>query len=55
MSTFLIAMVAGAILIGCALGAASLTNEAESVEDERLRQEREWRERNQVAQGRGRE
>jgi hypothetical protein len=47
MDTFWIAMVAGAIFIGCGLGVASLTNEKESVEDERLRQEREWRERNQ--------
>ena len=43
MDTFWIAMVAGAIFLGCALGVASLTNRAESAEDERLRQELERR------------
>ena len=43
MDTFWIAMVSGAILLGCALGVASLTNRDESAEDERMRQELERR------------
>lgn len=43
MDTFWIWLVAGAILIGSALGVASLTNRAESAEDERMRQELERR------------
>lgn len=49
--TFWIALVAGALFIGCALGVASLTNRAESEEDERLRQELAWRERNRQMRG----
>ena len=41
--TFWIALVAGALFIGCGLGVAALTNRAESQEDERLRQELERR------------
>ena len=41
--TFWIALVAGALFLGCALSVASLTNRAESEEDERLRQELERR------------
>ena len=46
MDTFWIAMVAGAILLGCGLGIASLTNRDERAEDEQMRQELEWREHN---------
>ena len=43
MDTFWIAMVSGAILLGCALGVASLTSRDDSAEDERMRQELERR------------
>jgi len=43
MDTFWIAMVSGAILLGCGLGIASLTNRDERAEDERMRQELERR------------
>jgi hypothetical protein len=43
MDTFWIAMVSGAILLGCALGVASLTNRDERAEDERMRKELERR------------
>lgn len=43
MDTFWIAMVSGAILLGSALGVASLTGRDESAEDERMRQELERR------------
>ena len=36
MDTFWIAMVSGAILLGCALGVASLTSRDDSAEDERM-------------------
>jgi len=51
MDTFWIAMVAGAILLGCGLGVASLTNRDERAEDERMRQELAWRERNRQMRG----
>jgi len=50
MDTFWIAMVAGAILLGCALGVASLTNRDERA-DERMRQELERRENNRRMRG----
>jgi len=43
MDTFWIAMMAGAILLGCALGVACLTNRDERAEDERMRKELELR------------
>ena len=43
MDTFWIAIIIGAILLGCALGVASLTSRDASAEDERMRQELERR------------
>ena len=43
MDTFWIAIIVGAILLGCALGVASLTSRDDSAEDERMRQELERR------------
>jgi len=43
MDTFWIAMVSGAVLLGCALGVASLTSRDDRAEDERMRQELERR------------
>jgi len=51
MDTFWIAMVSGAILLGCALGVASLTHRDERAEDERMRQELDRREHNRRMRG----
>jgi hypothetical protein len=51
METFWLWLVAGAILLGCALGVASLTNRDERAEDERMRQELDRREHNRRMRG----